>query len=279
MAAGERTGEDWNEQEIDLIVADYFEMLKKELRGEAYVKSKHNAELQRRTGRSRGSIEFKHQNISAVLDALCMPWIPGYKPMANFQHALFGSVEKFIDERAELIMALPAKEMALAEQGALFIGEAPVKIERPEDSNPALARLVRKFDPATRDERNRALGKLGEERVWKSEQARLRAEGRDDLASKVKWVARDEGDGAGFDILSFTAKGAERFLEVKTTQGGEQTPFFISRNEKAFAEERPDGFRIFRLYDFAKDAKAFKIAPPLESRLILEAANYRASFR
>lgn len=72
----------------------------------------------------------------------------------------------------------------------------------------------------------------------------------------------------------------EHFLDVKaTTAGGDQTPFFISRNEKAFAEERPDGFRIFRLYDFAKDAKAFKIAPPLESRLILDAANYRASFR
>lgn len=279
MAAGERTGADWNEQEIDLIVADYFDMRDKWLRGEPYVKSHHNAELQRRTGRSRGSIEFKHQNISAVLDALCMPWIPGYKPMANFQHALFDCVEKFIDERAELTMAVPANELVFAEQGALFIGEAPQKIERPEDSNPALARLVRKFDPAARDERNRALGRLGEERVWKSEQARLRAEGRDDLARKVKWVAQEDGDGAGYDILSFTAKGAERFLEVKTTAGGEQTPFFISRNEKAFAEERPDGFRIFRLYDFARAPRAFEIAPPLESRLILEAANYKASFR
>ena len=279
MAADDRTGDDWNAQEIDLIVADYFDMLDKWLRGEPYVKSHHNAELQRRTGRSRGSIEFKHQNISAVLDALSMPWIPGYKPMANFQHALFDCVEKFIDERAELTMAVPANEMALAEHGALFIGEAPVKIERPEDSHPALARLVRKFDPAARDERNRALGRLGEERVLTSERARLRGEGRDDLARKVKWVAQEEGDGAGYDILSFTARGEERFLEVKTTAGHMQTPFFISRNEKNFAEERPDGFRIFRLYDFAKEPKAFKIAPPLESRLILDAANYRASFR
>jgi hypothetical protein len=279
MAASDRTGEDWNEQEIDLIVADYFDMRDMELRGEPYVKSQHNAELQKLTGRSKGSIEFKHQNISAVLDALCMPWIPGYKPMVNFQRALFNSVERFLDIRPEAVSALPTKEITLAEQGALFVGEAPVKIERPEDANPALARLVRKFDPAARDERNRALGRLGEERVLTSERARLRGEGRDDLARKVKWVAQEEGDGAGYDILSFTARGDERFLEVKTTAGGEQTPFFISRNEKNFAEERPDGFRIFRLYDFAKEPKAFKIAPPLESRLILDAANYRASFR
>ncbi len=279
MAASDRTGEDWNEQEIDLIVADYFDMRDKELRGEPYVKAQRNAELQKLTGRSKGSIEFKHQNISAVLMTLGEPWIAGYKPAMNFQKALIGGVERFLDRRGEIALPLPAKEMVLAEQGALFIGEAPQKIERPEDSNPALARLVRKFDPAARDERNRALGRLGEERVLKSEQARLRGGGRDDLARKVRWVAQEEGDGAGYDILSFTARGEERFLEVKTTAGHMQTPFFISRNEKAFAEERPDGFRIFRLYDFAKDAKAFKIAPPLESQLILDAANYRASFR
>ena len=279
MAAGDRAGEDWNEQEIDLIVADYFDMRDRELRGEPYVKAHRNAELQKLTGRSKGSIEFKHQNISAVLMSLGEPWIAGYKPMVNFQKALLDGVERFIDRRTDFVLPLPAKEMALAEHGALFIGEAPVKIERPEDSHPALARLVRKFDPAARDERNRALGRLGEERVLTSERARLRGEGRDDLARKVKWVAQEEGDGAGYDILSFTARGEERFLEVKTTAGHMQTPFFISRNEKNFAEERPDGFRIFRLYDFAKEPKAFKIAPPLESRLILDAANYRASFR
>ncbi len=279
MAAGERTGEDWNEQEIDLIVADYFDMRDRELRGEPYVKAQRNAELQKLTGRSKGSIEFKHQNISAVLMTLGEPWIAGYKPMVNFQRALIDGVERCLDRRSDLAPLLPAKELALAEQGALFIGEAPQKIERPEDTNPALARLVRKFDPAARDERNRALGKLGEERVMKSEYARLRAAGRSDLARNVRWVAQEDGDGAGYDVLSFTAAGAERFLEVKTTAGHMQTPFFISRNEKAFADERPDGFRIFRLYDFAKDAKAFKIAPPLESRLILEAVNYRAAFR
>jgi Domain of unknown function (DUF3883) len=56
------------------------------------------------------------------------------------------------------------------------------------------------------------------------------------LASKVKWVAQEDGDGAGYDILSFSPNGQERFLEVKTTVGHQRTPFFLSRNEKDFAE-------------------------------------------
>lgn len=280
MSESDRRGEDWNDQEIDLIVADYFAMRDMELRGEPFVKTHRNAELQKLTGRSKGSIEFKHQNISAVLMTLGEPWIAGYRPAMNFQKALIGGVERFLDRRIDNnVLSLPVREMTLAEQGPLFIGEIPAKIERPEESNPHLARLVQKFDPALRDERNRQLGKLGEERVLKSEHARLRAAGRDDLARKVRWVAQEDGDGAGYDVLSFTERGDERFLEVKTTAGGEQTPFYISSNEKRFSEERQDAFRIFRLYDFARVPKAFEIAPPLESALILETANYKASFR
>ena len=67
-------------------------------------------------------------------------------------------------------------------------------------------------------------------------------------------------------------------MEVKTTTGHGRTPFFLSANECAFAKERPKNFRIFRVYDFVAEPKAFKIAPPLENALVLEAANYRASF-
>ena len=278
MVSDDRTGQDWSDQEVELIVADYFSMRDMELRGESYVKAHRNAELYRLTGRSRGSIEFKHQNISAVLMTLGEPWIQGYKPMMNFQRALIDGVERFLDRGLGQVIEFPVKKNIAAEEGVLFIGPAPEPVVRPEESNAALARLVRKFDPAARDERNRRLGKLGEERVLQSEHARLRAEGRNDLACKVRWVSQEDGDGAGYDILSFSERGDERFLEVKTTAGHSQTPFFLSRNEKLFSEERSDAFRLFRVYDFAKEPKAFVIEPPLENRLILEAANYRASF-
>ena len=62
--------EAWNDLEIDLIVADYFAMLIEELAGRPFNKSEHNRALQallKDSARNRGSIEFKHQNISAVM--------------------------------------------------------------------------------------------------------------------------------------------------------------------------------------------------------------------
>lgn len=59
--------DDWTIDEVEAVAADYFAMLKAELSRTAYSKAAHNRALQARIPRSRGSIEFKHQNISAVL--------------------------------------------------------------------------------------------------------------------------------------------------------------------------------------------------------------------
>lgn len=102
--------------------------------------------------------------------------------------------------------------------------------------------------------------------------------GRADLAGKVRWISEEDGDGAGFDVLSFNNDGRERCIEVKTTVGHLTTPFYLSENERAFSVERPDAFRLLRLYDFGRDPRAFELAPPLDSCLILKPTNYRASF-
>ncbi len=270
-------GTDWTDREIDLIVADYFAMRQKEFAGEPYVKTQHNAALQEQIGRSKGSIEFKHQNISAVLMQLCEPWIPGYKPAINFQRALVEGVERFLDKTV-LPAIEPQNRLELADSPIIFVEQAPAFTPGANPPPDHVARLVQKFDPAARDARNRSLGERGEELTLRSEHARLRAEGRDDLARKVRWVSKEDGDGAGYDILSFDTSGKERFLEVKTTNGHSKTPFYISANEKSFADETSDRFRLFRLYDFAKEPKAFKIQPPLESHLNLETATYKARF-
>jgi hypothetical protein len=57
----------WTDEELDLIVADYFSMFQEEATGKSYNKAEHNRLLRRHIDRSEGSIEFKHQNISAVL--------------------------------------------------------------------------------------------------------------------------------------------------------------------------------------------------------------------
>lgn len=272
---------DWTDQEVDLIVADYFDMLRMELAGEPYVKSRRNAALQHLIGRSRGSIERKHQNISAVLMMLGMRWINGYKPLANYQRALVDGVGRLLEMQPVLFADPHIPEApSLAEVGALWVEPPPALTKAHANAEPvALRRLIRKFDPAERDARNRLLGERGEERVLHSERARLRAADRDDLARKVEWTSKERGDGAGYDILSFDAPtGRERLLEVKTTSGHSTTPFWITENERLLSAERPDVFRLVRVYDFTKEPRAFEIVPPLEDSVVLKATSYRAGF-
>lgn len=282
MNESENRGQPWTSQEVDLVVADYFDMLRMELTGEAFIKSRHNEALQELIKRSKGSIEFKHQNISAVLMLLGEPRIAGYKPMRNFQKSLIDGIERYLEHRKSFDPRKSYQTTGLTEENtALFIEEAPQDIENAadDDADPALSRLIRKFDPAKRDEANRTLGKAGEEKALHHEHWRLKQAGRADLAKRVRWVSQEDGDGAGYDIQSFTASGEERLLEVKTTMGHSRTPFYLSQNEKEFAEERVDALRIFRLYDFASVPRAFELTPPLENRLVLRPTNYQASFR
>ncbi len=131
---------------------------------------------------------------------------------------------------------------------------------------------------AARDERNRALGKAGEERVLKHERDALTAAGRDDLAHQIHWISCEDGDGAGYDIASFDADGLQRLIEVKTKSGWERTPFHISRNELAVADERREEWCLFRLWNFARLPKAFELRPPLEAHVSLTATSFQASF-
>jgi hypothetical protein len=227
--------------------------------------------------RSNSSIEFKHHNISAVLQQLDLPWINGYKPRAHFQKSIINAIERYLLSHPTAQHPEALVE-ALAERPQLFV-EPPPKLEPKKERPDIIQRLVRKFNPAERDFRNRQLGYNGEETVFKFEQQRLRQMDRPDLAKKVRWISQEEGDGAGYDILSFDQKGSERFLEVKTTVGSQTAPFYLTRNELSFSRERPQEFRICRLYDFSKTPKMFEIAPPLSKFLHLQPLSFEASFK
>lgn len=269
----------WSDGEIDLIVADYFDMLKLDLAGQPYVKAAHNEALQQLVPRSRKSIEFKHCNISAVLVRLGIKPIPGYRPLANFQNALIDGVGRYLALQGEPVFAaVSAAPSSLAEPTSLWIGSPPSPSLDDEKETEALRRLIRKFDPAARDARNRKLGKQGEELVLEHERIRLLTAGRNDLERKLEWTSEVRGDGAGYDIRSFELDGTERLIEVKTTNGSALTPFFLSENERAFSEERPDAFRVMRLHDFRDKPAAFELIPPLGQWVKLMPTNYRASF-
>lgn len=272
------TGTDWTPAEIDLVVSDYFDMRTRFLRDEPFVKARHYEEIARATGRTIGSVQRKYMNISAALERVSLPWLKGFAPNRNLQAALREAVEKHVAREWDTEVIPLSQSNTVHEAGQLFVEQTPVIVGPLVTSNAELERFARKFDPAARDDRNRKTGLAGEKRVLDSEKSRLVTVGRPDLARKVKWVSQELGDGAGYDILSFDESGSERFLEVKTTIGHKRTPFFLSRNERDFAEEASERFRIFRLYEWGKEPKAFLIKPPLENSLILEPSAYRASF-
>ena len=170
-------------------------MLATEMAGGAVVKKAHNRALQNVIDRSRLSIEYKHRNISAVLDALGSPYIQGYKPAVHYQNALFDAIEARIDGSDFQNRVADASIIDAASPNTLIYEPAPEMGDKLYAANPRLDRLVRKFDPARRDARARALGDAGEAVVFQAEQNRLSEIGRDDLAGKVRWVAKEDGDG------------------------------------------------------------------------------------
>lgn len=307
-----KVGTNWQADELDAIVATYFAMLAAELAGRPYVKAHYARDLMVRTGRSHRSVEFKHMNLSSVLADLGLPTIRGYRRMDNIQNALFPAVERYLDAHPEAwslglslsppwqgedskAAQVPApRQPSVHEQDRPFASpwlqqDAPPAAILPVASPPplgptrkprpeGLARIVRKYDPAARDHRNRVLGQWGERYVFHHERAFLIAHDRPDLARKIEWTSQERGDGAGYDIRSFDPAGRERLIEVKATRGGPTTDFFLTRTEREVSAKRPDAWRLYRLHDLAAAPGLFQLKPPLEAAVTLTAETWRAGF-
>ena len=203
----------WTDTENDLIVADYFAMLADDLAGRRYSKAAHNRALQIRIGRGRGSTEYKHQNISAVLQWLGQPWIAGYRTAVNFLGFAYRGRRALARPPPRLSSPMKLESLASSPDslGTLVCGPPPTVSNRPPPKGlRQMQAVARKFDVAGRNERNRALGRAGEDFVLAHEKATLIAEGCTDLAKHISWVSQEEGDGAGYDISSFSPEGRTR---------------------------------------------------------------------
>lgn len=273
----EKYGTIWRDEELDEIVADYFSMLSAELSKASYVKSHHSAALMAKIGRSHRSVEFKHQNISAVLAELGMPWIPGYKPKLNYQNAIFDAIDRYLSTHTQILQPSVQPRVVAADATEIFVPSPELK-PPPTKPSERLDQLVRKFDPVKRDHLNRSLGAAGEEFVVNIEKRRLTDALRPDLAQKVRWISFEDGDGAGYDVASFRFSGDPLYIEVKTTNGPARTPFFLSRNEVDVADRNANLWLIYRVHFFATDPRIFTIAPPLGDSLRLTTETWRASF-
>jgi hypothetical protein len=287
------TGEDWSREEVIATVNDYMAMLRLEYAGQPYNKTEYRKALVKRLhGRSEGSVEFKHQNISAALDGLGYFWIPGYKPRSNRQQLLQEEVERWIRANPEFdqLASQAAEAMAVLPE---HVDLHTLWVDPPEGSADGTGRasdnvipyhlrqphrLIRR-DYAALEARNRSLGLTGELLALRYEQFRLSRLGHERLADKVTHISVTEGDGAGFDILSFEPDGRERFVEVKTTRFAKETPFFASRNEVDFASSHASQFHLYRVFDFKRSPRLFGLAGSLQERCHLDPISYRCSVR
>lgn len=269
-------GADWSKDEVRALVEDYFSMLKKEAKGEPYSKKAHRvALLEKVPGRSEGSIEFKHQNVSAVLQEMGYPYIDGYKPAVNYQRTVLPDVvlEHLAgspDEVKVIEAALDSVpgELPVVDVDNCFV-RAPELQPPPVPDGKAQPRKPLKpvkYDYAGRDAANSKLGLAGEEWVVELERRRLTKAGRPDLAAKVEHVVATKGDGLGYDVGSFDpATGQPTYIEVKTTNQGLTSSFRISINEVERSETLGTGYRIYRVFRFSSDPKVYEVAGDIRS--------------
>ena len=262
-------------------------MLELELRGEPYVKKAHNIALQRLlNGRSAGAVEFKHQNISAVLIAEGFPYIEGYKPRSNVQGLLretvvagLANAQALIDAVATAVSVLPQPPTLATSFGDVLV-PVPVREMRRDrvysaPSLPSVPQLGVNY--LEREANNAKLGDAGEEFVMEYERFRLRRAGKRALAERIDRVSATVGDGLGYDILSFETSGRERLIEVKTTSFGQMTPFFASKKEVDVSEMRSTEFNLYRVFRFGREPKLFVLPGSLRETCVLDPSQYRVS--
>ena len=275
---------DWSHEEVEAIVADYLHMLALELAGQSYNKTEHRRRLQQLlTQRSNGSIEFKHGNISAVMVNLGVPYIRGYQPRGNYQALL----ETVVEEQLRLKPMLDQAALAAVQQPAIapvqtdfsnILTDAPTRQHRAAETAAAPYFKPVKRDYLEREAQNQSLGLAGEQFTLSYEHWRLVQAGQRLLADRVEHVSKTQGDGLGYDILSFDANGRERFIEVKTTSFGRETPFFVTNGELKRSNAAQDQFHLYRLFEFRKAPRLFDMQGAIEQHCRLDPVTYRASF-
>ena len=277
------SGSNWSPQEVEAIVDDYLSMLTSELAGTPYNKAAHRrALLPLLNGRSEQSIEFKHTNISAALLDAGFPYIPGYKPRSNYQALLAEILAERMSAAAQLqeVAAADAdRPMAVPEVDDILaiLTAAPKSAgdsHKVTEPSPQAIKLTTNY--IEREARNRSLGAAGELFALNFERARLIHVGNESLAARIEHTSKVKGDYEGYDILSFDETGAERLIEVKTTNYGAETPFFVTRNEVSASERRASLYHVYRIYGFRRTPKLYTLRGAISQNCRLSVASFLA---
>jgi len=277
------SSDDWSDEEVELIIADYFSMLTKELKSIKVNKTKYRQLLiPQLNKRSESAIEFKHQNISAVLVEMGLPFIKGYIPLYNFQRSkLVMKVSEYLQlnlniENTFEDFSSHVPVITSATDFDSLIVAAPEKKKKFEQFD--IPRKPVKINYLEREQNNRKLGLRGEEIAIQYERYLLLKAGKAALSEKIEWVSKDLGDGLGFDILSKNMNGTDKYIEVKTTKLGKEAPFFFSSNEYKFSLENTANYHLYRIFDFNEKPKMFTLKGTFDDFCHVEPVQFRGKF-
>jgi hypothetical protein len=273
--------EDWTIEENDVIIDDYFMMLQKELRGIKYNKSEHRRKLLLLLKRNDSSIERKHRNITSVLLTLNQPYIKGYKRSDHFQKLLAERVIERFNYNLQWLEPIFEEFVESVPNLQLLTDYSKTTEDPPKaitESNEEIKFTTIKTNYLEREQNNTILGQRGEEFALNYEKWRLKALGKDNLAEKIEWISKNQGDGAGFDILSKNENGTDRYIEVKTTKLAKETPIFITQRELTFSDKHEKNFHLYRVFDFAGDPRIFLKEGGFASYCKLLPQNYKGFF-
>lgn len=166
--------------------------------------------------------------------------------------SLYKLTEKIENKKSKSVN----KDMILIENPT----QTPTNLEITKPKN--LGNTKRKPDYINNLERNTKQGLEGEELVIKNQIDILSKDSElKEYVDQIKHLSVDEGDGAGYDILSFKKDTKneiiEHYIEVKSTKSGIETPFFMSSNELEVARTKGKQYSIYRLYKKHKNDTEF----------------------
>ncbi|WP_421808704.1 DUF3883 domain-containing protein [Flagellimonas sp.] len=100
---------------------------------------------------------------------------------------------------------------------------------------------------------NKRIGDLGEIWVIKKEKEYLIENKKPKLAKKIEHVSKEQGDGLGYDILSFDLNGNKKYIEVKTTKGPLDSTFYVTKNELERSKIEEENYYLYRVYNYNED--------------------------
>lgn len=115
---------------------------------------------------------------------------------------------------------------------------------------------ARKTDFDALNKKKKTVGTLGEILVYNDEVDRVADLG---VAKEVDHKAVTEGDGLGYDILSYDDQGNKIYIEVKTTESNKPEGFYLTPKEKTVCESNPAAYKLYRVYNLNKSAGTYNV--------------------